>query len=288
MSSGEDAIAAAASGEGYADSDGVRIHYVTFGDPRADRAVICLHGFPDDHRTFAPILPGLAERFFVVTPSLRGYAKSDKPDGVEQYRMEKLVADVIALMNHLGRERAILIGHDWGAVVAQNAAIYRPRRVERMVLLNMPHLHGVQRELARNPRQQKASMYARLFQNELPLGPYDFDTFLRQMRGGRGWRHTLDVLRNADVTALLNYYRANYPRPPYAFDGGDSPRHVITVPTLILYGLQDPYVLADGLRDNGRWFTHPLKVMTLPRAGHWVHHDEAEVVAGTIVLWLGA
>ena len=286
MSTGGQTYDAAASREGCADSAGVRIHYRAFGD-RSRPLLICLHGFPDDSRTWRPIVPFLTERFFVVTPDLRGYTRSDKPDGVQNYRMEKLVGDVVALIEHLGREKAILIGHDWGAAIAQNVAVHHPHRVERLILLNMPHINGLLRELSMNPRQQKASLYARLFQDEVPLGPFDFDTLQRQLRGIRDWRQMLEVLRDSDLSALLNYYRANYPRPPYTFTGG-SPRHVITVPTLIIYGLQDPFVLAECLHDNGRWFTHPLKVVTLARAGHWVHHDEADVVAGNIVLWLGA
>ncbi|MEA2707747.1 MAG: epoxide hydrolase 4 [Phycisphaerales bacterium] len=292
MSADDERDPIAASGEGYADSAGVRIYYQTFGeDTNADATqqplMLCLHGFPDDHRTWRPILPALAERFFVVTPDLRGYAKSDKPDGVDNYRMQKLVGDVIALMEHFRRKTMILIGHDWGAAIAQNVAIHFPRRVERLILLNMPHLNGIQRELAMNRRQQAASAYARLAQNELPLGPFDFDVLRRQLRGGRGLRGTFDVLAKSSITGMLNYYRANFPRPPYRFDGG-PPRSIITMPTLILFGLDDPFVLADGLRDNGRWFREPLKVVTVPRAGHWVHHDEPDLVAGTILLWLGA
>jgi pimeloyl-ACP methyl ester carboxylesterase len=289
MSGGGDPNEVTASGAGYADSAGVRIYYRTFGD--ASRPMmICLHGFPDDHRTWRPIRPQLAEHFFLVTPDLRGYSRSDKPDGVENYRWDKLVGDVIALIDHFGREKTILLGHDWGAAIAQQVACRHPDRVERLILLNMPHLNGLRRELATNPRQQKASAYARLLQNEIPLGPYDLDTFQRQMTGGgrgRGLSMTLDVLRKSDWTALLNYYRANYPRPPYRFDGA-SPRSIITTPTLILFGLEDPYVLADGLRDNGRWFADGFKVVTVPHAGHWVHFDESDLVAGTILLWLGA
>jgi len=280
-----------ASRAGYADSAGVRIFYRTYGDPSpARRMIVCLHGFPDDHRTWRPILPPLAERFFVVTPDLRGYSGSDKPDGVANYRWEKLVGDVIALTDHFQRDKIVLLGHDWGAAIAQQVACRHPDRIQRLILLNMPHLNGLQRELASNPRQQKASAYARLLQDEIALGPYDLDTFQRQMTGGGRGRSigmTFDVLRKSNWPALLNYYRANYPRPPYCFDGR-SPRSIISTPTLILFGLDDPWVLADGLRDNGRWFSHPLKVVTVPDAGHWVHFDAADLVAGTILLWLGA
>jgi len=301
MTRRDHAPAIPSSGAGYADSaDGVRIYYETFGD-RADVAaaaerptIVCLHGFPDDHRTWRPILPALVEAFVVVTPDLRGYSGSDKPDGVEHYRWERLVGDVVALIDHLGRDRVILLGHDWGAAIAQHVAMRHPSRVERLILLNMPHLSGLQRELAINPRQQKASAYARVLQGEVEIGPIDLDTLRRQMLGGggrgRGIGMTLDVIGRSSWIAMINYYRANYPRPPYRVDGSaaSSSRAIIRVPTLILFGLDDPFVLADGLNDNGRWFAHPLKVVTVPHAGHWVHFDEAELVAGTIVLWLGA
>ena len=318
MTGGDGQDTVAASGEGYADSAGVRIHYMTYSggdaataaaagaasasatalesgpaskrEPQPERPLlICLHGFPDDSRTWRPILPQLGDKFLVATPDLRGYTKSGKPDGVANYTFDKLVGDVIALADHLGRQKFILLGHDWGAAIAQNVALRHRHRVEGLILLNMPHLNGLQRELATNPRQQKASAYARLLQNELPLGPYDLDTLKRQSRGGsreRTLRTTLDVLMRSDLDALLNYYRANYPRPPYRFDGG-SRLSVIRVPTLIVFGLEDPWVLADGLRDNERWFSEPLKVVTVPRAGHWVHHDEPGLVADAILLWLG-
>lgn len=322
-SGGDDRGETAASPAGYADSAGVRIHYFVHGATPASAAtgiaaaaaasaepaspsdasapaaaasaadrpmIVCLHGFPDDSRTWRPILPRLAERFVVVTPDLRGYTRSDKPDGVGNYTLDKLAGDVVALIDHFGRERVIVLGHDWGAAIAQHVALRHRRRVERLILLNMPHLNGLQRELATNPRQQKASAYARLLQNEIQLGPYDLDTLKRQMRGGsreRSVRTTLDVLRRSDFNALLNYYRANYPRPPYRLER-PSPLSVIRVPTLIVFGLDDPYVLADGLRDNDRWFSEPLRVVTVPRAGHWVHHDEPDLVAETILQWLDA
>src|SRR3954471_4768935 len=123
MTGGGAADDLAASGAGYADSAGVRISYRTYGDPSPARPVIlCLHGFPDDHRTWRPILPTLSEQFFVVTPDLRGYSNSDKPDGMANYRWEKLVGDVIALIDHLRRDKIVLLGHDWGAAIAQQVA----------------------------------------------------------------------------------------------------------------------------------------------------------------------
>jgi pimeloyl-ACP methyl ester carboxylesterase len=150
----------------------------------------------------------------------------------------------------------------------------------------MPHVNGLMRELATNPRQQAASWYARLIQNEIPLGPIDLDILSRQFQGGRGLMQTLDVLRRSDIAALFNYYRANFPRPPYRFDPALAARNRIDAPTLILFGTRDSFVLADGLRDNGRWFAHPLKAITTADAGHWIHHDVPQFVAGNMLMWL--
>ena len=145
-------------------------------------------------------------------------------------------------------------------------------------MLNIPHLSGLRRELAFNRRQQAASAYARLFQDGVPEGPFDFDLILRQLRGRRrGSSRMFDVLRRSDVTALMNYYRANYPRPPYRYVD-DTPRQNISVPTTIVFGMQDPYILPESLTDNERWFDPPLRLIRVPDAGHWVHEDAPEVV----------
>lgn len=277
---------AAATGAGYAESaGGVRIHVRTAGD--SDRPlIVCLHGFPDDSRTWRPIVPRLAEHYHVAMPDLRGYMRSGKPEGVENYRMDKLVGDVVAVVRHMGRRRCVLVAHDWGAIIAQHVAIHIPRLVERLVLLNIPHLNGMMRELASNRRQQAASWYARLVRGDVPLGPFDRQILARQLGGGRGIGHTLGVMRRSDVTAMLNYYRANFPPPPYRFDEALAARLRIATPTLIVFGTRDPFVLADGLRDNEQWFDGPVKIVTRAHAGHWVHHDEPGVVAETMLTWL--
>jgi pimeloyl-ACP methyl ester carboxylesterase len=95
---------------------------------------------------------------------LRGYNKSDQPEAVEDYKMEKLVGDVAAVIRHLGREKAVVVGHDWGGAIAWSVAMDRPKMVERLVILNVPHPNGMRRELANNPLQRKNSQYARNFQ----------------------------------------------------------------------------------------------------------------------------
>lgn len=147
--------------EGFADSNGVKLHYVTSGD---GPLVVLLHGFPDFWFTWRDQMPVLAKHFQVVALDLRGYNKSDQPKGVENYAMDKLVGDVAAVLEHFQREKATIVGHDWGGAIAWSFAMRHPEKTEQLVILNLPHPKGLYRELANNPEQQKSSQYARAFQ----------------------------------------------------------------------------------------------------------------------------
>src|SRR5262249_35307204 len=97
--------------DGYADSNGVKIHYVTAGK---GPLVVMIHGFPDYWYSWRHQMPELAKHFQVVAIDMRGYNKSDQPSGVENYTMEKLIADIDAVLKHFKAEKAIIVGHDWG------------------------------------------------------------------------------------------------------------------------------------------------------------------------------
>src|SRR6185295_8515906 len=108
----------------------------------------------------------LSDTYQVVAIDQRGYNLSDKPKGVENYDMRLLAGDVAAVVKHLGREKAVVIGHDWGGMVAWTCAMAMPQMVDRLIILNLPHPRGIARELATNADQQKNSQYARNFQKE--------------------------------------------------------------------------------------------------------------------------
>jgi pimeloyl-ACP methyl ester carboxylesterase len=79
---------------------------------------------------------------------LRGYNKSDQPKGVENYAMDKLVEDVAAVINHFQKDKAVIVGHDWGGAIAWSFAMAHPEKTDRLIILNLPHLRGMIRELA--------------------------------------------------------------------------------------------------------------------------------------------
>jgi len=104
--------------------------------------------------------------YYTVAIDQRGYDLSDHPAGVEQYDMSLLVGDGGSVIKSLGREKAIVMGQDWGGAVAWSVAMYQPQVVEKLIILNLPHLRGLRRELAANPLLAKNSQYARNFQQD--------------------------------------------------------------------------------------------------------------------------
>ena len=153
---------------GYADSDGVKIHYASLGE---GPLVVMIHGFPDFWYTWREQVDALSSDFKVVAIDTRGYNKSDKPEGVASHAMPLLVGDVAAVIRHLGRDKAIIVGHDWGGIVAWQFALNVPEMTSRLVILNLPHPNGLTRELRTNPQQYENSAYARAFQEKTPDAP---------------------------------------------------------------------------------------------------------------------
>src|SRR5262249_42835959 len=144
-----------------ADSDGVKIHYVTLGK---GPLVGMIHGFPDYWYTWRAQMPELAKHLQVVAIDMRRYNKSDQPTGVENYRKPKMVGDIDVVVKPFNAEKVISVGHDWGGMVAWTYDMTFPEKTDKLVILNLPHPKGLTRELANNPQQQKNSAYARNFQ----------------------------------------------------------------------------------------------------------------------------
>src|SRR5687768_470316 len=149
---------------GHATSDaGVKIHYASLGD---GPLVVMIHGFPDFWYSWRHQMAALSKRYQVVAIDQRGYNLSDKPKGVENYDMRLLVGDVAAVVRHLGRDKATIVGHDWGGVVAWQFAMALPQMTEYLIILNLPHPSGLMRELRTNKDQIANSEYARNFQTK--------------------------------------------------------------------------------------------------------------------------
>ncbi|WP_019834396.1 alpha/beta fold hydrolase [Sphingomonas sp. PR090111-T3T-6A] len=280
------ASSSSALADKYADNNGVRIHYVASGK---GPLVVMIHGFPDYWATWKPLIRDLgADGYRTVAIDDRGYNLSDKPKGVAAYAMSNLVADVAAVIAAEGRSTAILVGHDWGAAIAWQVAIQHPELVNRLVILSVPHPSGLARELANNKAQQASSQYARNFQepgSETHLTAEKLAAWVKNPTERKGY---IDAFERSDFTAMMNYYRANYPKsfdeetPVARIDEHD----VVKCPVLVIHGMKDQALLAAGHSGTWEHVTEDTTILMVPTAGHWVQHDAEALVDRTIKDWL--
>lgn len=274
---------------GYADNRGVKIHYASLGE---GPLVVMLHGFPDFWYTWRDQMDVLSSDFRVVALDLRGYNLSDKPEGAVSYAMPLLVSDVAAVIGHLEETSAIVVGHDWGGMIAWTFALTHPDRVTGLVILNLPHPNGLFRELTSNPTQYENSAYARAFQEKsasapdvLFGGPMTASSLASWVSDPEARERYVEAFERSDFEGMLNYYKANYPRVQ---PGSEAPPSLpkVEMPVLMFHGLDDRFLLSDGLNNTWDWLEKDLTLVTVPGAGHFVQHDASDLVSTTMKSWL--
>ena len=277
--------------EGFVDSGGVKIHYVSLGR-NEDPLVVMIHGFPDFWYSWRAQMPALAKQFHVVAIDQRGYNLSGQPEGVENYTTDKLVGDVVAVVKHFGPGKAVIVGHDWGGLVAWTFAMTHPELTDRLIVLNLPHPRGLLRELATNPKQQKNSQYARNFQKPDAAKQVSVDLLTVWVKDPEARKVYRAAFKRSSLEGMLNYYKANYPRiPSEPTDKASAKPAIPDFPpvkcsVLLIHGLKDQALLPGALNDTWNWVEKDLTLVTIPGAGHFVQQDAADLVTRTIVGWL--
>ncbi|MEG3087796.1 alpha/beta fold hydrolase [Sphingomonas sp. PB4P5] len=280
---------------------GVTLDVAVEGDP-ANPAIILLHGFPESHRTWRYIIPELAKTHYVIAPDQRGYARSSKPADVNDYTPDKIVADLIALADHFEIDRFTLVGHDWGGAIAWMAALTKPDRVARLIILNAPHPYVFQKTLFDDLDQRKASQYITAFRDTgidkgligSGLERFFGTTFAKVLTStvaGKDKAAYLDEWSQPGaMTAMLNWYRASQivvpgmdetpARPAFL----DAPFPPVTQPTLVIWGMQDKALLPSQL--EGLEALVPDLTVVHVDAGHFVPWEAPEAVVHTMRSWL--
>jgi pimeloyl-ACP methyl ester carboxylesterase len=265
----------------FADNEGVKIHYAALGQ---GSLAVMMHGFPDHWLTWRHQIDALSKQFRVCAISMRGYGRSDKPEGVESYAMRKLVTDCAAVIAAEGAGKAMIIGHDWGGATAWNVGMRRPDLTERLIVLNMPHPWTLAKLLAENPEQQKNSQYARNFQDPEFYKQISLERLGAWVTDPEARKLHLEAMQQSSAQAMLHYYQANYPSPPYAAPTAPPPK--VKAPTLLIHGMEDKALLSEGLNGVWNFVDRDFTLATIPGAGHFVQQDAAEAVSRTILAWL--
>lgn len=271
--------------------------------PKTAPAIIFLHGFPESHRTWRHVAPALADRYRVIVPDQRGFGGSDKPEGVDQYRAQECIADLFALADACDIDRFTLVGHDWGGAIAWGAALTRPERLERLVIVNAPHPSIFQRTLIEDPPQRAASQYINAFRNpamEQGIAAMGIETFFAKSFGGHvdlglipdeeRQAYLDDWQQPGALTAMLNWYRASPLVVPGVGEahpgGGRDPFPTLTVPTLVIWGMKDKALLPIQL-DGLDTMVADLTVRRVEDAGHFVPWEKPEPVIDAIRTFMG-
>ncbi|MDZ7344252.1 MAG: alpha/beta hydrolase [candidate division KSB1 bacterium] len=262
-------------------TNGINLHVVEAG-PENGPLVMLLHGFPEfwyGWRHQIEILAAAGYR--VLAPDQRGYNLSDKPKGIGAYRLDALADDVAGLIDAVGREKTVLVGHDWGGVTAWWTAIKFPQRVERLAVLNCPHPLAMRRHLLHNRAQRRKSWYIFFFQ--LPFLPewrirrnnwwVARRTLQATSRPGTFSDADIELYRQAwsqpgAITAMLNWYRAALRKK---LQRVASSR--VTVPTLLIWGAKDRF-LGRELAQSSIDLCDDGQLVFIETATHWLQHEE--------------
>lgn len=263
--------------------------------------LVFLHGFPEGAFIWDALLLHFSRPenggYRCVAPFLRGFGASSSPAEVAAYRAKHLVQDLVALIaaESPGGALECLVAHDWGGAVAWNLANQQPGLMKRLAIFNSPHPGAFLRELQHSPAQQASSQYMHFLcrpDAEALLAENDFRRLFAFFNNPDGsapaWltdtvRAQYRALWQQGLTGACNYYRASPLRPPRE---GDPAAQAVTlpdtmltvdVPTLVLWGMDDPALLP-GLLDGLPGWVPQLQLQRVPGASHWIVHEHPERV----------
>jgi pimeloyl-ACP methyl ester carboxylesterase len=313
------------STERLVDTNGVQLRVIEAGDRGAPVVVLC-HGFPELAYSWRHQIPVLAEAgYHVLAPDQRGYGGSSRPEAIEAYDIHQLTADIVGVLDDVGAERAVWIGHDWGAVVVWNAPLLHPDRVAAVGALSVPPLPRARQQPTRAFRGTFGENFFYILYFQEP-GVADAELngdparTMRRMMGGlqltgdqsaalrmvaAGPEGLIDRLPEPAARPdwisqdELDHYISEFTRT--GFTGGlnwyrNMDRNwettpaldgaMITVPCLFIGGTADP-VLTFTPRDRaGQVISGPYREVMIDGAGHWLQQERPDEVNSALLEFL--
>ena len=271
----------------FIEANGLRFEVDTCGS--GDTLALCLHGFPENSFSWRYQLPMLAKKGFKAwAPNLRGYGNSPKPVGIHSYSLENLMADVAALIDVSRCKNIVLIGHDWGAVIAWFFTMRKIRKLDRLIICNVPH--PAKMDLRRNWSQLRKSWYIFFFQlpriPEKILGAKHAKLVGQMIKRSSSSpsmfpsevidKFTESASKPGSLEAMINYYRG-------LIRGGGMRRQAqlgfprIDIPTLMIWGEED-VALSKKTTLGTEEFVTDLTLRYLPRVSHWCQQEQPDIV----------
>lgn len=251
--------------------------------------LVALHGFPESAASWGKVTPLLtAAGYRVIAPNQRGYSAGARPEGVDGYKIEHLVADVVGLLDALGLSDAHLVGHDWGSAVAWQVAGRHPNRIRSLTAISVPHPTAFGWALREDEDQKQRSSYIGLLRQEGKAEEVlSEDNFrrLRAMFDGQidpefADEHIRVLSGEGALTGALNWYRA------MTRDFGDIDR--TTVPTTYVWSTGDTALGRAGAERCGEFVDAPYEFVVLDGGSHWIPEERAEELAETILARAGS
>ena len=275
----------------FVEANGIRFHCLTDG---AGPLVLLLHGFPQFSYEYRHLVPALAKAGYrAVAPDLRGIGESSRPERIEDYQLQILGDDIASLVEALGEQKAHVMGHDWGGIVASEAALSHPDRVDRLILVNGPPARVIGRGVNHDWGQRLRSMYVAIFR--IPRLPEWWITWGH----GRVMKYLLSDGNFS--TEDVNVYRDAICRPGAAWAGFAYYRSIVRTiradgqrlrgktigsPTLVLWGERDRALGRKLAHYMDKEFSGPIRKVFFPDVAHWVIEDRPEEVARLVIDFL--
>jgi pimeloyl-ACP methyl ester carboxylesterase len=264
-------------------ANGVDLHVEVHGD---GDPVLLLHGWPDSSALWRAQVPALtAAGYRVITPDLRGFGRSARPEGKENYKLATSVADVAAVLDAVAAPAAHVVGHDWGAGVAWLSAMFLPERVRTLTAVSVPHPAAPD-----TVRQREMAWYQLFFQFEEVAEAtlrYNDWAALRELAPDYRdiGRAIEDLSRPGALTASLNWYRANLaPRMP----GPRRSLPPVSAPTLGIWSDGDRALDGARMRASGELVDGPWRYAEIAGASHWIPLDAPDELSALLLDWLRA
>ncbi|ORL41409.1 haloalkane dehalogenase [Prescottella equi] len=269
-------------------TDRVRLGELTFdvtvAGPDDGTPILLLHGFPESSASWRPVTPRLVRAgLLVIAPNQRGYSPDARPERVDEYRFDRLVGDVVGLLDAYDIESAHLVGHDWGAAVAWQVAGGHPERIRSLTAVSVPHPAALGWALREDADQQRRSGYIGLLRQEGKAEAVLLEDDSRRLRAMFGdgndpelvEEHVRLLSQPGALTAAMNWYRAM----TRAF--GDLPP--VRVPTTYVWSTADPALGPAAAKRCAEFVDAPYRFVVLDGANHWIPEEHPDALADAIL-----